>query len=101
MSMNGRFSRASGASRGGLMVAALTVALLSGSAVARADEDCNWYALTSAKQMQTNQSKNCGLKGDGWSTNQAVHLTYCQSVPPEEWRKAVAERAKLLKPCAG
>jgi hypothetical protein len=100
MTTNGRIFQAGALSRGGLMVAALTVSLL-GSGAARADEDCNWYALTSAKQQQVNESKNCGQKGDGWSTDQAVHLSYCQGVSPEEWRKAVQERQKALKTCAG
>ena len=99
MSTNDRILQVVGASRTGLMAATLVAALFAGGTAARADEDCNWYALTSAKQMQLNQSKNCGLKGDGWSTDQAVHVAYCQSVSPEEWRKAVAERQKQLKTC--
>ena len=81
------------------MAAVVAITLLAGATMARADEDCNWYALTSAKQMQQNQSKNCGLKGDGWSTDQAVHVTYCQGVTPEEWRKAVEDRQKQLQTC--
>ncbi len=100
MTTNGRISQAGGLTRVGLMVATLTVSLL-GAGAARADEDCNWYALTSAKQMQINEGKNCGQKGDGWSTDQAVHLAYCSSVAPEEWRKAVQERQKVLKTCGG
>ena len=88
-----------GAKRGGIYALAVAMALLAGGTVARADEDCNWYALTSAKQEQQNKAKNCGLKGDGWSTDQAVHIGYCQSVSPEEWRKAVADRQKLLTTC--
>lgn len=83
----------------GLMAAAIAIALLAGGTAARADEDCDLYALTSAKQMQQNESKNCGLKGDGWSTDQAVHVAYCQSVAPEEWRKALEERKAQLKTC--
>jgi hypothetical protein len=100
MTTNGRIFQ-TGATRSGLMVAALMVSLLGGTAAARADEDCAWYALTSAKQMQTNTSKSCGHKGDGWSTDQEVHLAYCASVSPEEWRKAVEERKKQLQSCAG
>ena len=93
MRTNGRIFQA------GTMAAAITIAMLAGGTAARADEDCNWYALTSAKQMQQNQSKNCGLKGEGWSTDQAVHAAYCQSVPPDEWRKAVEDRKKQLQTC--
>ena len=100
MSMNGRSFQAGSGKRGGLLVAALTVSLLGGGAMAQAaDEDCNWYALNSAKQMQTNESKNCGLKGDGWSTDQAVHLAYCQGVAPDEWLSAYRAREKQLKTC--
>ncbi len=101
MITNGRIFQAGAATRGSLMVAALAASLLGGSAAARADEDCNWYALTSAKQQQVNEGKSCGQKGDGWSTDQAVHLAYCTSVSPEEWRKAVEERKKVLKTCGG
>ncbi len=100
MSMNGRIFQASSVKRGGLLVAVLTVSLLGLAAVAHAaDEDCNWYALKSAGQMQTNEAKNCGQKGEGWSTDQAVHLAYCQSVSPEEWLKAYRDREKQLKTC--
>ena len=101
MTTNGRIFQAGAVIRGGLMMAAFTASLLGGGVAARADEDCNWYALTSAKQMQVNTSKNCGQKGDGWSTDQAVHLAYCQGVAPEEWRKDVQERQKVLKTCGG
>lgn len=101
MSTNGRIFQTGAVTRGSLMVAALAASLLGGSAAARADEDCNWYALTSAKQMQINSAKNCGKKGEGWSTDQAVHLAYCTSVSPEEWRKAVEDRKEALKTCGG
>jgi len=100
MSTNGKNLQAGAVTRGSLMVAALMVSLL-GANAARADEDCNWYALTSAKQMQVNTSKNCGQKGDGWSTDQSKHLAFCQANAPEEWRKAVQERQKVLKTCGG
>ena len=92
-------TRLARAKSGALMVAAMSIALVAGGTVARADEDCKWYALTSAKQMQQNESKKCGLKGEGWSTDQAVHLTYCAGVAPEEWRKAVEDRKKQLETC--
>jgi len=83
-------------------VAALAVAglgLAAGGPPARADEDCNWYAQMSAKQMQENQAKKCGLKGEGWSIDKAALLAWCQSVPPDEWRKAVTDRQKQLQTC--
>jgi hypothetical protein len=66
-----------------------------------AAEDCNWYALTSAKQEQENVSRKCGFKGDGWSTDLRAHMAYCQSVPPEEWRKAIEARKQQLQGCGG
>lgn len=85
--------------RPGLFVAALLLALPAFGGAAMADEDCNWYALKSAKQQQQNEGNNCGFKGDGWTTDQDTHLTYCQGVAPEEWRKAVTDREKQLKAC--
>jgi len=99
MSTNGRNIQAGTAKAAGLMAALVTASLLAGGVAARADEDCNWYALTSAKQMQQNQSKNCNLKGDGWTTDKAKLTAWCQSVPPDEWRKAVTERQKQLQTC--
>ena len=73
--------------------------LISASPMARADQDCKWYAQTTAKQMQLNQTKNCNLKGDGWTLDMPKAVAWCQSVPPEEWRKAIADRQTLLQTC--
>lgn len=99
MSTNGRILQAGWSSTGGLMAALVAAAMLAGSSFARADEDCNWYAQMTAKQMQLNQSKNCGVKGDGWGVDKAHLIAWCQSVPPDEWRKAVTDRQKLLETC--
>jgi hypothetical protein len=68
---------------------------------AMAQEDCSWYALTSAKQQQENEAKGCGLSGDGWTTDIKIHTAWCESVPPDQWRKAVADRQKQLDGCGG
>jgi len=97
MTTNGRIFQAGAVTRGSLIVATLAASLL-GTGAARADE-CKDYALASAKQMQRNVSKACGLKGDGWSIKQEVHFAFCTSVAPEEWRKAEEEREAQLKKC--
>lgn len=77
------------------------MAVTSGSLAASADEDCNWYALTSAKQQQQNEAKACGLNGDGWTTDLKVHVAWCESVSPDEWRKAITDRQAELDKCGG
>jgi hypothetical protein len=83
----------------GLAPALVALAMVAGatSAQAAGDKDCNWYAQTSAKQMQQNQQKNCGLQGDGWSMDIGVHTSWCESVTPDEWLKAVQKRQEQLK----
>ncbi len=70
----------------GIMKVGIALGALAGFAAlgsaAMAQEDCSWYALTSAKQQQENESKACNLTGDGWTTDIAVHTTWCESVPP-------------------
>jgi len=87
------------AKQAGLMGALVAVALLAASPAARADQDCNWYAQTTAKQLQQNQTKNCNLKGDAWNMDKTKLVAWCQSVPPDEWRKAVTDRENQLKTC--
>ena len=88
-----------GAPRAFGLAAVTATALLAGSLAARADQDCNWYAQTTAKQVQLNQSKNCNLKGDIWKIDMSKLVAWCQSVPPDEWRKAVTDRQKQLQTC--
>ena len=99
MTTMSRISRASRAGGTGLTAALGLAVLLGAVPAARADQDCNWYAQTTAKQMQQNQSKNCNLKGDGWTVDKAKLVAWCQSVPPDEWRKAVTDREKELQTC--
>ena len=99
MITNGRISQAGRATTGGLTAALVAATLLAGSPAARADQDCNWYAQTTAKQLQMNQSKNCNLKGEGWTMDKTKSVAWCQSVPPDEWLKAVRDRENQLKTC--
>jgi len=82
---------------GGLAAAALLAAV----SIARAEDECTKYAQLAAKQLQLNQSKNCGLKGEAWNpnTNKAALIAWCQSVQPDEWRKALSDREKQLQTC--
>src|SRR5450631_1971470 len=99
MSTTSRRFNAGAAPTTGLAAALAAVALLAASQAARADQDCNWFAQTTAKQMQLNQSKNCNLKGDMWTIDMNKLVAWCQSVPPDEWRKAVTDRQKQLQTC--
>jgi len=99
MTNNGRIFQAGRAQSAGLTAALVAAALLTASPAARADQDCNWYAQTSAKQEQTNESRNCKFKGDGWTVDKTKLVAWCQSVPPDEWRKAVTDRENQLKTC--
>ena len=83
----------------GLTSAGFAMALAVTSTAARADQDCAWFAQTTAKQVQLNQSKNCNLKGEAWTIDMAKLVAWCQSVPPDEWRKAVTDRQNQLKTC--
>ncbi len=71
------------------------------AAPASAEEDCSWYAQTSAKQEQENAAKACGLKGDGWSTDLKLHEAYCLGVAPDQWRTDVQTRQADLVKCGG
>ena len=88
-----------------IMKVGIALGALSGLAglgtAAMAQEDCSWYALTSAKQQQENEQKGCGFTGDGWSTDIQVHTAWCESVPPDQWRQAVTDRENKLKTCGG
>ena len=101
MNTSGRIFDADRSTTGIRLAALLAVALLAGGSLARADEDCNKYAQLSAIQLQQNKTKNCGLKGDAWNpnTDKAALIAWCQSVPPDEWRKAISDRDKQLKTC--
>ena len=82
MSTTSRIFNKGAAPTTGLAVVLAAVALLTASQAARADQDCNWFAQTTAKQMQLNQSKNCNLKGDVWSIDMSKLVAWCQSVHP-------------------
>mgnify|MGYP001189139234 CR=1 FL=1 len=84
----------------GAIAAAATASLLAFCATAIAAEDCDWYALTSAKQEQQNSERSCGMTGDGWTTDANAHKTWCESVSPDEWKQAVKERQEKLAGCA-
>lgn len=83
-----------------LTMALAVAALLAATSLARAEDDCSKYAQLAAKQLQLNQSKNCGLKGDAWNPlPKAGLIKWCQGVSPDEWRKAISDREKQLQTC--
>ena len=83
-----------------ITMAVAAVALLAVTSLARADDECSKYAQLAAKQIQTNQSKNCGLKGEAWNPQPKTEMIkWCQGVTPDEWRKAISDREKQLQSC--
>ncbi|MEZ5773309.1 MAG: hypothetical protein R3D33_00965 [Hyphomicrobiaceae bacterium] len=64
-------------------------------------DNCDDYALKSAKQGQENVDRKCNFSGDGWSTSIKDHKAWCESVSPDEWLAAIAKRAQQLTTCTG
>lgn len=83
------------------LLSAVFVAGLAFAGPALAEEDCNWYGVKSAQQQQENIEKACNLTGDIWNADVKVHVDFCQTVSPDEWRKIVADRQALLDKCGG
>jgi hypothetical protein len=67
---------------------------------ARAQGGCEWYAKTALRQQQENEQKKCGLKGPGWSSDLAAHISWCRGSPPEAWKKQAQLRDQQLATCA-
>ncbi|MEL6745673.1 MAG: hypothetical protein AAFO68_09445 [Pseudomonadota bacterium] len=77
------------------LIAVMTVATL-GPAAAR---DCKLYAIQSAKQQKTNETKSCGFSGAGWTKDLKAHEAFCSSVAPTIWRAELTKRQKMLEKC--
>jgi hypothetical protein len=60
---------------------------------------CRWYADTALKQQQQNERRKCGFTGPAWNGDYRAHLAWCAQQPPETWRAAARERARLLAGC--
>ncbi len=82
-----------------LKATTMMVALIAGSSAALAN--CKTYAITAAKQQQINETQNCGFTGPYWTKDLKVHIDYCSSVSPTQWRAKLAERQKQLDTCSG
>ena len=61
---------------------------------------CDWYANTALQQQKTNVERKCGFKGESWSFDRSAHITWCQGVGPEQWRRQAQFRDQELAKCA-
>jgi hypothetical protein len=61
--------------------------------------DCAWYADTSLKQQQQNDLKKCGFEGPEWSMSRPVHLAWCATRPPDDWKAVAQKRQQMLAGC--
>lgn len=75
-----------------------TLTAFAGSAAA---DNCRRYAITAAKQQQTNESKGCNFSGPNWTKDLKVHEAFCASVAPTVWRAELAKRQRQLEQCKG
>ncbi len=76
----------------------MTVAL--GVSQANAQANCKWYGATALKQQQQNEQNKCGFTGENWHSDLGAHMAYCNSVPPDIWKKSAQQRDKQLAECA-
>lgn len=88
--------------RTGVLVLAVVAAggglATAGSAVAQSN--CQWYGATALKQQQENERLKCGFKGAEWHSDLKAHTVWCNSVPPDVWKRSAQERDKALSACA-
>lgn len=85
----------------GVAVAAAVMLAAAITVPAAAQDDCESYAQLAVKQGKANEEKQCGMSGQFWTTNLKQHLDWCSTVPPDEWRKMLAERQAELDKCGG
>lgn len=76
-------------------------ALAFAPSAASAQANCDWYAATAIKQQQKNEKGKCGFSGSGWSSNLRSHVSWCNSVSPDQWKQAAQQREQQLASCGG
>ncbi len=87
----------------GAAAAVMAIAILGGGAPhsVEAQSNCQWYATTALKQQKENERLKCGFKGLSWHSDMRAHLSWCASVPPDQWRSEARKRDQELATCAG
>jgi hypothetical protein len=76
------------------------VAMLAAGSSAFAQANCEMYGRLALKQMQENEQKKCGLKGQEWNTDLKAHVAWCASVGPDQWKIQLQKREQALSSCA-
>ena len=66
---------------------------------AQAQATCDWYANTALQQQKVNVDRKCGLKGESWSFDRSSHMTWCQGVGPDQWKRQAQFRDQELSKC--
>ncbi|MEQ1612701.1 MAG: hypothetical protein ABL904_08090 [Hyphomicrobiaceae bacterium] len=81
-----------------LLAAGMTATVVVPAANAQAN--CEMYGKLALKQMQENEQKKCGLKGAEWNSDLKAHVTWCATVPPDQWKIQLQKREQALGACA-
>jgi hypothetical protein len=88
--------------RSGAAVLAVVAAgwSLASASGASAQSNCQWYGTTALKQQQENERLKCGFKGAEWHSDLKAHVAWCNSTPPDAWKRSAQERDRALSACA-
>lgn len=69
-------------------------------AAARSERDlCADYANAAVDDQASNLSRQCGLRGDGWSDDYKLHFRVCLEMSPAKRRSLAQAREQSLKRC--
>lgn len=82
-----------------LGIAASGLLVLSLAPVAFAQANCDMYGKLALKQMQENEQKKCGFKGNEWNADLKAHIAWCATVPPDQWKIQIQKREQQLAAC--
>jgi hypothetical protein len=62
-------------------------------------DNCDTYGKLALQQQKDNESRKCGLSGSEWSSNLKAHISWCSSVPPQDWQAMLKKRREALESC--
>ena len=79
---------------------AFGLAVVATAASAQNAVTCDWYANTALQQQKTNVDRKCGFKGESWSFDRGSHMTWCQAVGPDQWKRQAQFRDPELAKCS-
>jgi hypothetical protein len=80
-------------------IAAAALMVLLNMPAAFAQANCDMYGKLALKQMQENEQKKCGFKGDAWNADLKAHVAWCATVPPDQWKVQLQKREQQLATC--